>query len=306
MLKRVNILMASDPDYFQHMAVCLVSLLASNRRTHFNVVILVTHYTTEAADKLRKSVENHLNLTLQLVTFDSAPLSQLPHPNPHYPPEIYARFWLEDYFPPDVERVIYLDGDIVVVGELDELLTLPLGENVLAAVPIPGSSRAKELGYNVADGYFNSGVMVINLKRWRNIGAREILITTAHAIAGQLKNPDQDVLNYCFHDQYVKLDYVWNAITPYFRQKNSLGLSRKEIRRVARQARIVHFSGASKPWQYLCTHPFKRVYLQCLATTEWREFSPADYSFTNVLKRLLMGLLGQRQTVLLGRMLRAR
>lgn len=292
--KRAHLLMCGDAGYFQHIAVCLSSLLETNPEIEFDVVVLVTGNTAASADKLRRSLGRYPQLNLRLIDFDGSRLAGLPLASRYYPPEIYARFWIEDYFPAEVERVIYLDGDMVVTGPIDELLDLSLGDNVLAAVSIPGSARASILGYDPVFEYFNSGMMVINLKRWREIGARATLIAAAHRIADKLNDPDQDVLNFCFHAQRLKLDYTWNAITPFFRKINHLAISEAEIARVARDARIVHFNGGSKPWQYLCFHPFKPVYLRYLARTEWRDFRPADYKFINVVKKAIRALLGER------------
>jgi lipopolysaccharide biosynthesis glycosyltransferase len=303
--KRAHLLMCGDAGYFQHIAVCLTSLAETNPETEFDAVVLVTGNTAECENKLRRSLMRYPLLNLRLVNFDGSRLSGLPLAGNYYPPEIYARFWIEDYFPAEVERVIYLDGDMVVVGPIDELLDLALGDNVLAAVSIPGSARASILGYDPGFEYFNSGMMVINLKRWREIGARATLIAATHAIADRLNDPDQDVLNYCFHAQRLKLDYTWNAITPFFRKVNNLAVPGNEIARVVRDARIVHFNGGSKPWQYLCFHPFKPVYLNYLARTEWRDFRPADYKLVNVIKKAIRYSLGERCTDAALRLLRA-
>jgi lipopolysaccharide biosynthesis glycosyltransferase len=302
---RGHVLMCCDCGYFQHLAVCLTSLLESNRSIDVEAVVLVTGFAAESAEKLTRSLDRHPNLTLRLVDFDASRLAGLPLINA-YPPEIYARFWVEDYFAADVEKVLYLDADMVIVGSLEELLTLPMGNKVLAAVSIPGSPRPAVLGYDAADEYFNSGVMVINLKRWREIGAREMLIAQTALIADKLNDPDQDVLNYCFHDQRIRLDYTWNAITPFFREINDLPLSKEDVSRVARDARIVHFNGSSKPWQYLCQHPFAEEYRRCLKYTEWRDFRPADYNLLNVFKRRISRGLGERRLAAIQKVLRGR
>lgn len=301
--RRAHLLMCGGSDYFQHIAVCLSSVLDTNPQTEFDVVILVTRFSEKSASKLDRSLRRYANLTLRLVAFDESRLAGLPLAN-NYPPEIYARFWVEDYFGPKVDRVIYLDGDIVVVGSLEELLTLPMGDNVLAAVSIPGSVRPASLGYDPNFEYFNSGVLVINLQRWRAIRARELLVDAAHSLANRLNDPDQDVLNYCFHSRRIKLDYIWNAITPFFRISGNLSISQQEITRITSNPRIVHFNGISKPWQYLCRHPYKSTYMRLLAGTEWRDFRPHDYSLTNAIKRQIVNVLGERRTIAISTLMR--
>jgi lipopolysaccharide biosynthesis glycosyltransferase len=294
--EHAHVLMACDSCYLQHVAVCLTSLLDSNPHIEFDVALLVTRHKSESCAKLRRSLARFTKLSLRVIPFDESRLAGLPlySRNP-LPAETYARFWVDDHFPADVKRVIYLDGDMLIVSPIDELLSLQMGNKVLAAVTIPGSVRVEALGYDPAHGYFNAGVLVINLERWRELGARALLIAAAHSIADKVRDGDQCVLNYCFHADRIRLDYTWNVITPFFQKSNGLGLPKDEIGRVARGARIVHFNGSSKPWQYQCLHPHRRTYLRYLRETEWRDYQPADYNFVNAVKKIIRLFLGEHR-----------
>ncbi|SMP82001.1 glycosyltransferase family 8 protein [Noviherbaspirillum suwonense] len=290
-----HILMCGDAGYFQHIAACLVSLLESNKGIQFSVVVAATRSSEESNRKLQGSLRRYKNIDLRVVHFDPSCLAGLPLTTA-YPSEIYVRFWVEHYFAEDVDRVIYLDGDTVITGSIEPLLALDMGENVLAAVQIPGSDRPQRFGYDPKFGYFNSGVMVLNLPQWRAINAKELLVTKAYSMTGKLNDPDQDVLNICFHDRYVRLDYVWNAISPFFKEMNHLALTKTEIARVVRDVRIVHFNGGAKPWHYLCFHPYAKEYLHCVSKTEWRGFRPSDYSAINIIKKKIISVLGERRS----------
>lgn len=102
-------------------------------------------------------------------------------------------------------------------------------------------------------------------------------------------------MNYCFHDQYIKLDYIWNAISPFFKQINWLTLPQTEIYRVVNEVRIVHFNGGAKPWIYLCFHPYAKEYLRCVKQTAWKDFQPSGYSVTNFFKKHVILFLGERR-----------
>jgi lipopolysaccharide biosynthesis glycosyltransferase len=290
--EHAHVLMAGDSGYLQHVAVCLTSLLDSNPHIEFDVALLVTRHKSESCEKLRRSLARFTKLSLRVIPFDERHLADLPR---YTSAETYARFWVDDYFPADVKRVIYLDGDMVIVSPIDELLSLQMGNKLLAAVTIPGSVRVEALGYDPAHGYFNAGVLVINLERWRELGARDLLIAAAHSIADKVRDGDQCVLNYCFHADRVRLDYTWNVISLYFCEQymNELALPKDEIARVVRGARIVHFNGPSKPWQYQCLHPHRRTYLRYLRETEWRDYQPADYNFLNGVKKSIRWSLGE-------------
>ena len=299
-----HVLMCGDAGYFQHIAACLISLSETNPDTRFLVVVLATSSTAADDAKLTGSFGAHRNVSVNVQAFDAAVLEGLPLGPGYYPPEIYARFWVEHYFPKDVERVLYLDGDMVIVGSVAPLLEMPLDGAVLAAVQIPGSLSPQRLGYDPSYGYFNSGVMVINLLRWRELQAERILIQAAHDLAPKLNDPDQDVLNYCFHDQVIRLDYIWNAISPFFRKISVLALSESEMQRTVRDVRIVHFNGPGKPWHYLCFHPYAKTYLACVKKTAWSDFRPRDHTLINIFKKKIITLIGERGAAALSNMIR--
>jgi lipopolysaccharide biosynthesis glycosyltransferase len=298
--------MCGDSNYFQHIATCLVSLIDHNPELNLSVVVLATKTTQAMNDKLKRSLARYPTLALRIEQFTAPGLESLPITNSYYPSEIYARFWASDYFPAEVDRVLYLDGDMVIIDSIQHLLDLDMSDKMLAAVQIPGSTSPLRLGYDPGFGYFNSGVMVLNLKKWREENARDLLIRTTYTLAEKLNDPDQDVLNYCYHDRYIVLDYTWNAISPFFKEVNTLVLPQEEIRRVAREAKIVHFNGEAKPWNYLSFHPHTEEYWRCLAKTEWHDFVPADRNLLNAIKKRVISLLGERRSGQLMATLRGR
>ena len=290
----VPTLICSDAAYVQHSAVCLVSLLANSPDLFFDIVVV--NRPTERLDehRLRRSLAGFPNHSLAFRQF-SPPADQLFPLNPlaHYTIDTYSRLWVDTFFGSDVERVLYLDGDIVVVGGIAELWHCDLAGNLLGTVDIPGADRGVErLGMRWEDGYFNAGVLVIDLAQWRNTGATQLVLDYINANPDRVLY-DQDALNACFHDRRKRLDYKWNAIWPFFGGPMQLPLSDAEIARVRRDARIIHYNGGSKPWSYLCDHPRRDEYLKYLKMTEWRNFVPPDRTLVNRLRKLLAAILPQ-------------
>lgn len=299
------VLMACNAAFFRHASVCLHSLSEADPLGRFSVVLVATDRNADEHRKLLASVAKLPNIALEVRDFDRTVLEALPvGPQTYYPPDIYARFWVEDFFPPEVPRVLYLDADLLVCAPVAELYQRDLGGKILAAVSIPGSERPGVLGIPAEHGYFNSGVMMIDLPAWRRIAARQRLLDALQLLAPVLNDPDQDVLNVVFHADRLALPYRWNAITPFFRTPSELALPPEEIAAVTRSPAIVHFNGSSKPWQYLCRHPYKRQYKIFQARTEWRDVPDEGYGMLGIIKRLANGLLGERAVARLARRIR--
>jgi len=121
--------------------------------------------------------------------------------------------------------------------------------------------------------------MVINLAKWRLEKARDLLIKTTYDLVDKLNDPDQDALNYCFHKKYIRLDYVWNAISPFFKETHTP-------------------PGHSRDVKAISTLEYKllqalRFYLQCVAKTEWRGFEPIGFSAKNFFKKQIINTFGE-------------
>ncbi|MDA8049422.1 MAG: glycosyltransferase family 8 protein [Rhodospirillales bacterium] len=280
------LLLCSNPLYLQHAAVCLTSLLVNNPDLHFDIVLVVSSRDPMGEEKLRRSLAPFRQHSLKLLQFTLPQGTLLPlNPRTHYTLDNWTRLWVADFFAPEIERVLYLDCDLIVVGNVAPLWNTDLGGALFGAVDIPGSQRGiQKLDMRPEDGYFNSGVLLIDLAQWRCTRALNVVLDYVSGNSARLPDVDQDALNACFHARRMRLEYKWNAIAPFFREPLALPLPRAEIEAVCREARIIHFNGASKPWKYLTAHTRKREYWKYLHMTEWRDYVPPDRTLTNMLR----------------------
>jgi lipopolysaccharide biosynthesis glycosyltransferase len=282
----VSILMCTNALFLQHAAVCLVSLLANNPDIFFNIVIVgrVTEDLDE--EKLRRSLVGFSNYLLTFQKFAPPADLLLPlEPHAHYTIDTYTRLWLGEFFPETVDRVLYLDADIVVVGSIAPLWSTDLGGALMGAVDIPGSDQGvRRLAMRMEDGYFNAGMLLIDVAQWRATRA-ELTVLDYIRLNPERVSYDQDALNACFRSRTKRLDYKWNVIRPFYREPLVLPLGRAEIEAIRRDAQIIHFNGGSKPWSYFCDHPRRAEYEKYLRMTEWRNYVPPDRTPLNMVRR---------------------
>lgn len=296
----VHTLLCTNALFLQHAAVCMVSALANNPDLFFDFVVVSQPEEDIDEDRLRRSLAPFPNHALSFRRFTIPPDLVLPLlPGAHYTVDTYVRIWVEDFFPADVDRVLYLDSDMVVVGDIAPLCQVDLEGALMAAVDIPGSDRGVTLlGLKPEDGYFNAGMLVIDLRRWRSTGAGKTVLTYIQEHPERVAY-DQDALNACFHDCTKRLEYKWNVIRPFYREPIPLPLPRAEIEQIRREAVIIHFNGGSKPWSYFADHPETRAYQKYLRMTEWRHTPPADRTALNMLRKAVSTALPQPVKALL-------
>jgi lipopolysaccharide biosynthesis glycosyltransferase len=290
----VHTLLCTNALFLQHAAVCITSLLANNPNLFFDIVIIHQPAETLEEAKLRRSLAQFPNHALSFRSFAIPPELVLPLiPLSHYTLDTYTRLWVGEFFPADVNRVLYLDADMVVVGSIAALWQVDLGGALMGAVDIPGSDQGvRLLGMRMEDGYFNAGMLIIDLQQWRATGASDVVVEYIQ------KNPervtyDQDALNACFRHRTKRLDYKWNVIRPFYREPTPLPLAPAEIKRIRQDALIIHFNGGSKPWSYFCDHPRRSEYDRYLRMTEWRDYVPPDYTPLNRVRKAISAVLPQ-------------
>ena len=223
---------------------------------------------------------------------------------------VWLRFLLPEILP-DRSRVVYLDADTHVRGSLAELWQTPLGGMPIGAVANVVEPAARPhvhaLGVTYPGGFFNSGVLVLDLDALRKEDAVGLMFRFAADHAALLQWPDQDVLNAVFKSRWKQLHPRWNA-------QNSLWtwtewaeevFGRERLDEARADPRVRHFEGPSlsKPWHYLCRNPGRDEYLRSLARTPWAGTQLEDRTMAT---RLIALLPAERRLVAYRRLLRRR
>lgn len=280
MADTIPTLFCINANYTQHAAVCIVSLLENNRDYFFDIVIVTTEPLGPQEDKLRRTVGPYSNCRTKVALLNAV-TQHLPVKAQHYTTDTYSRLWVAALFPETTGKVLYLDSDMVVVGPIGELWQTDLGDHVLGAVTIPGSNRCPFFDIPERYGYFQSGVLLINLVKWRRDHIHDRLVDWIGVNGAKIVDADQDVLNACLYGQRLSLPFRWNVIAPFYFDYHPLGISDEERAAVQRDARIIHYNGPSKPWHYLSRHPRRADYWKYLRLTEWRDYTPADKTLIN-------------------------
>ena len=298
--EKINLLFCCNSAYSQHLCVALISVLANNPGQQFDIAVVGRDAFGDEAEKIRRSLAQFSNFDLRFTVFQTPPELALPI-RIHYSTDIYTRLWVASSFPDDTARVLYLDSDLIAVGDIAPLWRADLGGKLLGAVDIPGSTRCPLLGIPEAAGYFNSGVLLFDLEQWRRTGAVDEVVRYVAENGDKLIDPDQDALNACFFARRQSLPYIYNVITPFYFQYHDIGIGAAELATIQRQATIVHFNGASKPWHYMSRHPRAADYCRYLRMSEWRDFVPGDRTPLNMVKKFVAGILPTRLPRALGR-----
>jgi lipopolysaccharide biosynthesis glycosyltransferase len=196
-------------------------------------------------------------------------------------PIVLARLAVDRLLPQSVERVIYLDGDTIVRGSLKELWETDLEGCAIGASMEPTANRKRRVALGLAElPYFNAGVLLIDLKRWREEGTGARILGFYQAKQGQLFANDQDAINGALAGEIYVLSPKYNYFNIYwyypYRVLCKLAapapyLSRAELKDAQRQPTIIHYLGEDRPWRRGNTHRYSADYQHYLSLTPWAD-----------------------------------
>ena len=264
----IPIVFSSDDNYVPILATAVKSIANfSTKNNNYDIVILHQDITKDNQSKLIKEFESE-SLSIRFVNVKKFFEDRHLITPAHFTIEIYFRLAMQDVMQ-EYDKVVYLDSDLVVNKDIAELYFTPLGDNLIAAVQDVDSAgcykgfdpKRKEYFENVLKlqdpySYFNSGVIVMNLNKFRHDFTSEYIIKLAEN--EDYIFPDQDVLNILCENKVLYLDERWNTLINH----KSIDNSRLEVARLAphkiynnylkarKDPWIIHFAGYQKPWKY--------------------------------------------------------
>lgn len=219
------------------MAVSITSLLENN--VHSKIVVHILYSDLSEATKARLSAfENrYKNTKIIFHKIDDSRFEKFGLTIEHITKETYFRYMIADVLP-DIDRVLYLDGDTIVNGDISELFDTDLTNYYCAGVSdiyIESVGYKKTLGL---DGlYINAGVIFFNLDEMRKTNIAEKLFKLT--AENNFKYQDQDAINIAFNGKMRELDCVYN-----FKRAHQKAFPEK-----IPSAKIVHYVGPNKPWR---------------------------------------------------------
>ncbi len=274
---KINIVFASDDNYAQHIAVVIASIMAKTKEKVCFFVIN-DNISSEKLTKLKNTAVK-LNTTVEFIAVPEEQFKNV-YLSGHVSKAAYFRLALADIMPDDIEKVIYLDVDLLVYDDIKKLWQNDIKEYALAAVPdfgIMASNRLcrqkKEvIGLPKGKAYFNSGVLLINLKKWRQENYTKQILEIINE--NQFPHHDQDALNKIFMEDWLQIDLRWNIIPPGFNLFTKILLNktfRNQAINAKRNPGIIHYAGRYKPWEFSYHQDFNDMYYKYLKQTAFAD-----------------------------------
>ncbi len=275
--QNIHICMISDDNYVVPTCVTIQSLINSKIRNQRYYIHIVASALSEKTIQQFRTLESQ-DVTIHIIKEDASQRFRELHifeKDSICTASIAAllKFILPELLA-EIDRVLYIDGDIIVKKNIGGLYNHNIEDYYAAAVIDSGSIYYKHEYVKLVKNYFNSGVMLLNLKKLRNENLAEKLIQTKQ----EMKNyslMDQNVFNLVFDGKVLLLPIKYNFMPVSLDRSNSkwnikqinerYGTSYQNKKQLYEDAVIIHYSSKDKPWKNLdgaCAAEWISVYLQ--------------------------------------------
>ncbi len=261
--EQIDLLVTFDKNYIEPFRVMLKSLSISNPRETFRIWLLHSAIPDGELRALAGYCAAH-RMTLTPVQvdpsiFENAPVSR------RYPKEMYYRLLAPILLPEELERVLYLDPDILVINPIRPLWETRLGEAVFAAASHSGIfefiNGVNRVRLKEDHDYFNTGVLLMDLARAREVVSPTDIFQCVCDQAELLVLPDQDVFNLLYGARTLQVDdNIWNYDTRYYSAYRLRSEGKCDIGWVMENTVFLHFCGKQKPWRAKSFHRFSMLY----------------------------------------------
>lgn len=244
-LEVIPIFFAIDDGYMPFLAVALESLIEnSSKKYYYSIKILYTNISEENKKKINKYKRENVNIEFVDLNYYIEKVKDKLYTRDYYTNTTYFRLFIANLYP-QYNKAIYLDSDILVLGDIAELYNQDMGDNLIAAAPDDVIQTTKvfqeyvEKVVGVADyrNYFNAGILLMNLDEFRKFDFQNKFLYLLETIKFTVAQ-DQDYLNRLCKGKVKIIDKAWDTM-PIGNET----LEEKDLK-------IIHYNLADKPWHY--------------------------------------------------------
>jgi lipopolysaccharide biosynthesis glycosyltransferase len=269
-----------------HFSVLLAALIKSIDSNHFseehiNFYIVGDKLSAVNKENLAKCADSK---KISFLWFEISDIirdkSMLPQDGSSFPLIVYIRLFFPLFIPATVDKVIYLDVDMIVRKDISMLWNIELGDKIIGGVPdrsevvsCPwgGITNYKELGIDPQSKYFNSGLLLVSRSKWVEKKITEKIIDCISKNTKYANFPDQYGLNVVFANQWVELDSRWNSYSMLEREDPFL----------------IHFIGIKPIFtSYNYVEKYKVEFFSYLHLTPWANYKPIG-NHVRIFKKIL-------------------
>ena len=262
---KINIAYSSDNNYVRMLGVSLLSLLENNKEINqLNIYIIDNGIDDNNIEYLKNLVAGY-SRNIYFIKFKN--LCKDLKTDGKFSVSSFSRLFLSQL--EDIEKIIYLDCDTIIERSLINLWNIEIDEYYIAGVEDFVTKDYRDMiGFSKKYKYINAGVLLINLRKWREDSIENQFLKCISYFKGSVPHHDQGTLNAICKDKILILSPEYNVMSGFFDYTRNQILklaeldnyySEEQLEFAKKNPVIIHFTAGFKnrPWNTLCSHPLK-------------------------------------------------
>lgn len=267
----IPIFLASDDNYAPFVATTIVSIV-KNTSAFVDFYVLDGGITESNKQKITSLKNKFNNFSIEFLDMSKSGLERFPNIK-HYSLNTFSRYFIPK-MKPELDKVLYMDVDIIVNGDISELYKQDLGNYPLGAVLEDFYSENYSYlqktfpEYKGGSNYFNAGVLLFSLNYFRENNLTEHFVEKTVEHKNILNCPDQDIFNLIFQNNFKILDYKYNYMPDHEHLIKSL--DKPQALEAINNPLVLHFTGV-KPWKDLTAKKVELFWNSAIETPYYDE-----------------------------------
>ncbi len=248
----IRLLVALDQNYLPQLQVLITSISVNNPEEEIELYLMHSAIPSEELERVARQCRalgyGFCPVKVDSSLFQDAPVTK------RYPQEMYYRLLAPHLLPEHLNRILYLDPDILVINSLRPLWEIDLNGRLFAAASHTGvteiANSVNRIRLGTDSDYFNSGVLLMDLNQCRKEILPDEVFAFSAAHSTSLLLPDQDILNAMYGSRILPLDdAVWNYDARNYKRYLVCSSGKADLDWVISHTAILHFCGRAKPWK---------------------------------------------------------
>jgi len=295
-----NVIYACNDGYAKLAGISLISLLKNNPSIGIRCFFILDNVSQKNIDKLKEIKSTYSNL-VEIVFVDAASIVEnISKYVTGYVNSIdvnmgggytsYTRLFFEGFIPETEERIVYIDCDTLVVGDIEALFLMDMkGKPIAMSYDCTNVKYKKVLHLAKTDRYYNAGILVIDTKEWKKRKCFQRLFDEVKKGVSYIF-VDQDFINICLRDEITKFSFRFNYCSSFYMFSsvksisfvfglNDFNSEMEDFNEAKNNPCILHFNGnmLTRPWYHNSQHPIKSIYDTFYFESPWKDEPQTDY-----------------------------
>lgn len=274
-MESLNLVLCSDNNFVIPTLLAIDSIFRHNAESFFVVFIVTTRFSQKNIETIENfSKQRNKQAKIEIITANEDILKDCPiKKGDHVSLAAYLRIFLPSILPKDINKILYLDGDIICVSSVLDFYNADISSKSCSAVRDERNNDEEifnRLEYPKDCGYFNSGVILINLEYWRKNDIQNKTLSYIFSNKEKCLWHDQDALNVTLSGTVDFADFKYNLTQGFLFDKKQLKIDSEyypKIDNAIKNPCLIHYCATYKPWHIECNSPFKKLWRQSYKKT---------------------------------------